>query len=238
MTQGPFGVKDLLQADPMAADALEHKATIDYRSEIIRKGIHLCSLAIPVIYYFVSQLQALVLLVPVTVAFFVTDVARLFIEPVARWYYRWFGILLRKHEQDMTERRLNGATNILLSAVVCVLFFPKAITVNAFAILIISDTTSALIGRRFGKHRLFAKSLEGTAGFFLSAVLVVLFAPKVTGATGEYLLWIAGAAVGAVVEASSIKGIDDNITVPLAISLVMWALYLLFLPGADLNTMM
>ena len=237
MTQGPFGVKDLLQPDALASDALEHKATIDYRSEIIRKGIHLCSLAIPIIYYFVSQRVALILLVPVTTAFLVTDVARLFIKPVARWYYRWFGLLLRQHEQDATVRRLNGATNILLSAVVCVILFPKIITVNAFAILIISDSTSALIGRRFGRRRLFNKSLEGTAAFFLSATLVVLIAPKLTGSIEEYLLWIVGAAIGAVVEAS-IKNIDDNISVPLAIGLAIWGLYLLFLPGLDLNLMM
>jgi len=237
MTQEPFGVKDLLQPDALASDALEHKATIDYRSEIIRKGIHLCSLAIPIIYYFVSQRVALILLVPVTTAFLVTDVARLFIKPVARWYYRWFGLLLRQHEQDATVRRLNGATNILLSAVVCVILFPKIITVNAFAILIISDTTSALIGRRFGRRRLFNKSLEGTAAFFLSATVVVLIAPKLTGSIEEYLLWIVGAAIGAVVEAS-IKNIDDNISVPLAIGLAIWGLYLLFLPGLDLNLMM
>jgi len=237
MTQEPFGVKDLLQPDALASDALEHKATIDYRSEIIRKGIHLCSLAIPIIYYFVSQRVALILLVPVTTAFLVTDVARLFIKPVAGWYYRWFGLLLRQHEQDATVRRLNGATNILLSAVVCVILFPKIITVNAFAILIISDTTSALIGRRFGRRRLFNKSLEGTAAFFLSATVVVLIAPKLTGSIEEYLLWIVGAAIGAVVEAS-IKNIDDNISVPLAIGLALWGLYLLFLPGLDLNLMM
>ena len=237
MTQEPFGVKDLLQPDALASDALEHKATIDYRSEIIRKGIHLCSLAIPIIYYFVSQRVALILLVPVTTAFLVTDVARLFIKPVARWYYRWFGLLLRQHEQDATVRRLNGATNILLSAVVCVILFPKIITVNAFAILIISDSTSALIGRRFGRRRLFNKSLEGTAAFFLSATVVVLIAPKLTGSIEEYLLWIVGAAIGAVVEAS-IKNIDDNISVPLAIGLALWGLYLLFLPGLDLNLMM
>jgi len=229
-------MKNFLEPDATASDALQHKATIDYKSEIIRKGIHLCSLSIPIIYYFISQKFALALLVPVTTAFLVTDVARMFIKPVARWYYRWFGFLLRHHEQDKEVRRLNGATNILLSAVLCVILFPKIITINAFAILIIADTTSALIGRRFGKRRFFSKSLEGTAAFFLSAVIVVLFAPKLEGSATEYLLWIAGAAAGAVAEAS-IKNIDDNISVPLAIGLVMWGLYLFFLPGLDLNLM-
>jgi dolichol kinase len=41
------------------------------------------------------------------------------------------------------------------------------------------------------------------------------------------------AAVGTVVEASSLK-IDDNISIPLSVGLIMWGLYLLFLPSIDL----
>jgi len=58
-----------------------------------------------------------------------------------------------------------------------------------------------------------AKSLEGTLSFFVTAVLVILVAPKVEGTFGEYLIGIIAAAVGALVEASSIP-LDDNISVP------------------------
>jgi len=236
MTQKPFGVKDLLRPDAMASEQLRHKATIDYKSELVRKGIHLCSLAIPIIYFFISQRFALTLLIPIAAAFLLTDIARHYSPAIGNWYYRWFGWLLRQHEQDRSVRRLNGATNILLSAVICVALFPKIIVLNAFAILIVSDTTSALVGRRFGKHRLFNKSLEGTLAFFLSAMLVVFLAPKLQHSVTEYLLWVAGAGVGAVTEAS-VTSIDYNISVPLAIGLVLWGLYSVFLPGLDLNLM-
>ncbi|MBI4418681.1 MAG: dolichol kinase [Ignavibacteriales bacterium] len=212
---------------------LDQKATIKYRAEIIRKGIHLCSLSIPVVYYYISRETALYILVPITAAFFLTDIARYTIPAVGVWYYRTFGMLLRQHEQDHKARRLTGATNILLSAVVCVALLPKIITVNAFAILIISDTTSALVGRRFGKRPFLSKSLEGTLAFFGSAILVVLIAPKITGSLTEYVLWIAGAATGALAEAS-VSQVDDNISVPLTIGLILWGLYWLFLPGIDL----
>jgi dolichol kinase len=129
--------------------------------------------------------------------------------------------------------RLSGATNVLLAAVFCVAVFPKVIAVNAFAILIISDITSALIGRRFGRHRFLAKSLEGTLGFFFSAVLVILLAPKIDGSVEEYLLGIVAAGIGAVVEASSIP-IDDNISIPLSIGGAMWLLYAVLLPSLNL----
>ncbi|MBI2618879.1 MAG: dolichol kinase [Ignavibacteriales bacterium] len=219
--------------DAQASETLEQKATIDYKSELVRKGIHLCSLSIPVIYYFISQRLALSILIPLSLAFLITDIARHFHQGVARWYSRWFGWLLRQHEQDSSSRRLNGATNILLSAVVCVAVFPKIITVNAFAILIVSDTTSALYGRRFGKRRFLNKSLEGTLAFFISALAVIFVAPKVLGTSPEFGLWIAAAAAGAIAEAWS-PGVDDNISVPLTIGLVAWGLYGLFLPGANL----
>lgn len=220
-------------AGAQAPEDLHEKATINYASELIRKSIHLCSLAIPVIYYSISREAALYILVPMAAAFFLADIGRYASASFGGWYYRTFGRLLRRHEQDESARRLTGATNILLSAVACVALFPKIITVNAFAILIISDTTSALFGRRFGKRPFLNKSLEGTLAFFVSAVAVILVAPKVEGSTLEYGLWIAGAFAGALAEAA-ISHVDDNISVPLAIGLVMWGLYWVALPHINL----
>jgi dolichol kinase len=219
------------------SEHLQSKATIDYKSEFIRKSIHLCSLSIPTVYYFISKELALEILVPMFLAFFLVDLARFYLEPVQKWFYRWFRWLLRKHETDQNTKRLTGATNILFSAIVCVALFPKIITVNAFAILIISDITSALFGRRFGRRKFMQKSLEGALSFFVSAAVVVFVAPKIQGLTAEYVITLFAAAVGAVVEAASTT-IDDNISVPLSIGLVMWALYALFLPAVNLYALM
>ena len=216
-----------------AVESLNSTATIDYRAEVVRKSIHLVSFSIPTVYYFITKELALWILVPITLAFLAVDIARYVSPPVARWFYRWFKWLLRRHEQDHTTMRLSGATNVLLSAVFCVAVFPKIITVSAFAILIISDITSALVGRRYGRHRFLAKSLEGTLSFFATAVLVILVAPKVEGSSAEYLIGFVAAAVGALVEASSIR-LDDNISVPVSIGFTLWLLYAVFLPSLDL----
>lgn len=236
MSESPFDADQSPARDPRESEQLHSKATIDYKSEFVRKLIHLCSLSIPAIYYFISKQFALELLVPMFLGFFFVDLARFYHQGTQAWFYRWFGWLLRKHESDSNTKRLTGATNILFSAIVCVLIFPKIITINAFAILIISDITSALIGRRFGKRRLFQKSLEGTTGFFVSAVMVVMLAPKVEGLPLEYAIGIIAAAVGAVVEAASTT-IDDNISVPLAIGFALWGLYALILPAVNLYAM-
>jgi dolichol kinase len=121
----------------------------------------------------------------------------------------------------------------MIAAVLCVLVFPKVIAINAFTILIISDTTSALIGRRFGRHRFFAKSLEGSTAFLVSAMIVILVAPKIQNAPAEYLVGFVAALSGAIIEALPIS-IDDNLSIPVTVGLVMWGLYALFLPGINL----
>lgn len=231
MSHAPFGLTN--SEPPQENKLLKGGATIDYKYELVRKTIHLCSLSIPIIYFFVSKQQGLILLVPVAAAFLIVDLARYYHPPTREWFYRWFGWLLRKHESDHEKKRFTGATNILLSAILCVLMFPKIITINAFAILIISDTTSALIGRRFGRRRFFGKSLEGSVAFFLSAVAVVFIAPKIERLPLEYVIGIIGGAVGAIVESLSVK-IDDNISIPLSIGFITWGLYALLLPSVNL----
>ncbi len=209
---------------------LERSATIDYRSELIRKSIHLCSLSIPIIYYFISRQRALELLVPMTLVAFAVDLARYSQPSIARWFYRWFGFLLRQRERDVREKQLNGATYVLLASTICVFFFPKLLVINAIAILIISDSTSALIGRRFGRRRFLIKTLEGAVAFFLSAVLVICVTPKVSGLPLEYGIGIIAAFVATVVESAPIA-VDDNLTVPLSICITMWLLYSWLLPA-------
>ncbi len=212
---------------------LQQAATIAYRTELIRKTIHLCSLSIPIIYLFITRELALQLLVPMTLWFLVVDIARFFHKPTAELFYRWFGWLLRKHEQDKLDKRLNGATYVLIASTLCVFLFPKLLVITALSILIISDTTSALVGRRFGKRPFLEKSLEGSTAFFVTAVLVVLVTPKIAGLPLEYLIGVVGAAVGTAAESAPLR-LDDNLSVPLSICAVMWLLYALLLPSIDL----
>jgi dolichol kinase len=208
----------------------------NYGAEIVRKGIHLFSLSIPVLYYFLSKSAALSILIPLTLAFLVADIARLFLPPIEHLYERLFGRLLRPHEHNHKGRQLNGATYMLLSAVLCVWLFPKVIVITAFAILIISDSAAALIGLRFGRHPFLAKTLEGTSAFLLTALLVVAIAPKIAYLPSEYFIGAAGALIGTLVEAGALR-IDDNLSIPVSIGTAMWILYALFLPALDLYTL-
>jgi dolichol kinase len=204
-----------------------------YATEIIRKGIHLLSLLIPVVYTFISRNTALTILIPLTLIFGLSDIARLFIPAFGRWYNGIFGFLLRMHERNEHGRRLNGATYVLLASTILIIIFPKVIVITAIGILIISDSSAALIGRRFGKHRFLTKTLEGATAFFVTALVVVVVAPKIEYIPAEYLIGAAGALIGAVVEASAV-GLDDNLSIPLSVGVVMWLLYAAVLPSVNL----
>jgi dolichol kinase len=208
--------------------------SLSYRAEIVRKAIHLSSAALAILYFFTPRSITLGILGVLTAAVVSIDVARYYHRPLEDLFNATFGSLLRRHESDTRAKRLSGASYVLISATLCALIFPKLIAITGFLVLIIADATSALIGRRFGRHRFMGKSFEGSLAFFLSALVVVLLTPKIEYAGGEYLLGAVAAAAGALVEALPWP-VDDNLTIPLSVGAVLWAGYSLFFPALNLN---
>ena len=80
---------------------------IDYRSEVLRKLIHLTSLLIPIIYWFIPKDIALYILVPMTIFAVFMDIGRFYIPSIRRFVNYVFGFMLREHEKDLTKRNLN-----------------------------------------------------------------------------------------------------------------------------------
>jgi len=208
--------------------------TIHYRDELVRKLIHLFSLSIPIIYYFIPSPTSITILACLTIFALIVDGGRFISKSFAKIFYQAFGFLLRKHELDYNKKNLTGATYVLFSALICALLFPKVIFVTAFTILIISDTMAALIGRKFGKRKFLRKSFEGTLSFFISASIVVFLTPKVGNYPMEYLIGFIAGFVGAIVENVSFGYADDNLTIPISVGLTMWLLYIIIFPNLDL----
>jgi dolichol kinase len=208
--------------------------TIHYRDELVRKLIHLFSLSIPVIYYFIPSSTSTTILIWLTIFALLIEGGRFISKSFAKLFYQVFGFLLRKHELDNEKKNLTGATYVLLSALICALIFPKVIFVTAFTILIISDTMAALIGRKFGKRKFLSKSFEGTLSFFISASIVVILTPKVGKFPMEYIIGFIAAFVGAIIENISYGFADDNLTIPISVGLTIWVLYIIIFPDLDL----
>lgn len=203
---------------------MPENSEISYSQELIRKGIHLFSLLIPICYYFLSRKTALSILIPLTVIAILIDIFSKKDNKFRYYFRKIFGNMLRSHEVA-GEHTLNGATWVLISACFCVLIFPKILTVTGFSILIISDISAALIGRKFGKRRIFeGKSLEGTTAFIISAFIVIFIIGQLVSAPVVYYIFgCISSVVGGIAEASSRKmQIDDNLTIPISIGFLMW----------------
>jgi dolichol kinase len=203
-----------------------HPVQISMQSELQRKMIHLSSITIPILAIFLPKATMLWLLVPVTLLGVVIELLRVRVDAVDRVIQRYFGAMLRSHEKAGGMAKVSGATWVLLSATICVLIFPRVVTVAGFSVLIISDTVAALFGRRFGRHRFLEKSVEGSSAFVVSAIIVVLVVAAIFSAPWQFI--VAGsvaAVVSAVVEAMSYGvNIDDNLTIPLSFGAVAWGL--------------
>jgi dolichol kinase len=213
--------------------------TVDFRAELVRKAIHLVSLSIPIVYYFISKELALIILVPLTVIFIIADLARYEVPLFSGFFYRFFGFLLRRHEVDEKKHALNGATFMLISAVICVAIFPKFVMITSFTVLILADAASAVFGKRFGKHMIsktknMPKSYEGSLAFIIAGIVAVALTPKVSYSVSEYLIGAASIIVASFAEVLSYDIVDDNIAIPISFGLTMWALYIIFLPHFNL----
>ncbi|HET7152796.1 MAG TPA: SEC59/DGK1/VTE5 family protein [Candidatus Kapabacteria bacterium] len=205
---------------------MQREHDIPFSRELVRKSIHLSSLSIPIAYYYWSRQTMLEILIPLAAVSVLLDMGRFYIPTLAKWFYAAFRPLLREHERDHSRKLLSGASYVFVSAVICIFIFPKLITVTSFSVLIISDTTAALVGRKYGKNKFFHKSLEGAAGFFISALVVITVVPKLQDGGAEYIVAIIGAAVATVVESASIEmRMDDNLSIPLSMGLTMYILF-------------
>jgi dolichol kinase len=200
-----------------------------YKAEIWRKAFHLFNLSIPVIYFFVPKSTALMILIPLTLGFLIVDILRFYHDPTAKYFYRFFGFLLRGKERDNNKKRLNGATYVLISATICIFIFPKLFAVIGLATLSFADSAAALVGRRYGKTKFLNKSLEGSIAFFVFAAAVLFITPKFEYVPLEYVIGLFAAAVATIAEAGA-SFIDDNFAIPISVASILWIGYTVLLP--------
>ncbi|HRP01096.1 MAG TPA: dolichol kinase [Candidatus Kapabacteria bacterium] len=196
---------------------------ISYEQELLRKSIHLASLSIPIAYIFVTKEFALWLLIPITFLTILIDILGKYDNFVKKYLYFYFEKMLRQHEKNGELFILNGASWVLIAALITIIIFPKVIAVISFMILIISDISAALIGRRFGKHKILDKSYEGTSAFIISGIFVVWIMGAIFNADmWFYIAGYIGAFMGGIAELVSTRiRLDDNLAIPLAVGTTM-----------------
>lgn len=196
-----------------------------YRQEVYRKLIHLSSLWMPLAIYFLEQKTALVIFAAGMVAVLFYETARRQKNSLAHFLERAFGAALRPEEKGQRFKP-SGAIYVLAAACLSTLVFPRIVAVTAMAMMLTGDAAAALLGRKFGRNKIFDKSLEGGLGFFAAALATAVAIAALAPVDEAYIYAAAAAAaVGALVELLSQRlRIDDNLSVPLAAGGVMMLL--------------
>jgi dolichol kinase len=203
---------------------MAQQTQISYGGEVARKSIHLASLLIPIIYLQIEHRTALSILAGMTTLSILIDILMHRHGVTRRVMMKVVGPILRDHERQEDHIHLTGASWVLIAALLTFAVFPREIAVTAFTVLIVSDTCAALIGRRFGRRRFFDKSVAGTVAFVLSAIGVVGVYASIYSLPFSYVIaGSLGALVAGPVEAASVRlKLDDNISIPFSMGLIMW----------------
>jgi dolichol kinase len=121
---------------------------------------------------------------------------------------------------DTLERKValpgKGAFYFTASALFCILLFPTVIAAAGILSLAVLDGIATVVGIHFGKHRIRnGKSVEGSAvGIAANALVLLALLPPVE-AIGASLL-------AGLVEL--VSPVDDNLTIPIAVCLLLAAL--------------
>lgn len=155
------------------------------------------------------------------------DVFRKLFPGVNDFYVKVLGSVLRKKEFNVKEHFLTGGTYYAIGVFLPILLFEKEIASQAILIMIICDTFAALIGKKFGVHRFWNKSLEGSVSFFLFGIVIVLLTPKVTATRWEYFYATIALSITTVIEALPFE-IDDNISIPVSFGII-YSIFIYFL---------
>lgn len=175
--------------------------------EISRKIIHLSGLFIVLFYNFLlinfSNRVAILVLTAVLLLLLEIEYIRLEHKPRVVGLFEGF---LRKHEKN----QLTGAVFYVISSIICFSAFDYWIAVLAMFMLVFGDIFASLMGKTFGRRRLFRKktwigTLSGLAANLLVGILLL---PEFSGLVAIVAL------VASVVELLTNK-LDDNLTVPL-----------------------
>jgi len=183
----------------------------------MRKGVHLTSILIVLIYAFYGKQAAQILLISYLVLI-------LFIEHIRLdrgIKIPFFNLMLRKKERSS----IGSYVYFTLGALIAISVFSQNVAFAAVLMTTFGDMSAALVGKRFGRIRIFPneKSVEGCiAEYFVNLVIAFVF-------ISNLFISVSMAFVATYVETIFVR-IDDNLAIPvIAGAFAELALFLTYL---------
>ena len=195
--------------------------------EVRRKLIHLGFIVLPLWLLHPlgpwprSRSEFRTLFIVLVVGAIAVDLLRLHAPGVRKFFRRFFGEMIREHE----ELSLLGSTYLLLAALLAIEIFPQPVAAAALGFTVLGDAFAAMAGKAWGRTRLFHKTLEGA----LAGLAACLAWAAFLGAGGHvpWMPLLVGALAASLIELLPIP-LDDNLGITLFSGYVM---KLLWMPG-------
>ena len=160
----------------------------------------------------VETLTAISLILAVDLAI---EIVRLRSPSVNDRFIRMAAPLLRPAEHG----KISGTPPFLAGCLASAVLFPLPVAMAGILFLTFGDAAATTVGEQFGRTRIGAKSLEGTAAFLAASALVSL-GVTLFSSTPPFGALVAGAVTAAAVELLPLP-VDDNFTIPVASAAVM-----------------
>ena len=196
------------------ADPLAPLRTRSWLSEARRKSIHIAALILPlgILYEWLpwprGRGQWRWFLITLTVVAITIDLVRIHEGRVRRFFKNILGEMIREHEAFS----LLGSTYLLIAGLLAIEIFPRPVAGAALGFTVLGDSFAALVGKAWGRHRFFNKTLEGALGSLIACTAWAAFLVN-----AGFLPWpvaLAGALAASLVEVLPIP-LDDNLGITL-----------------------
>ncbi len=143
-----------------------------------------------------------------------------------RWGFKGPLGLLSRFFKDKETRTISGSTALLASYLFLVALFPAPVAAFAILFFSVGDPLASFSGKYFPVWRFREKSVGGAMAFILVGVILSLTLPGLT-----FWIKICASLAGALAEFLA-RDVDDNLTVPVAVGIVLLIMEkLIFLGG-------
>lgn len=163
----------------------------------------------PIIAVFIPRKTLLITVGAITAVFVTWEVVRFTHSRVNQPMVSYLGVILKTKEAS----RPTGTSYLLLASLIAFLSFEKYVAISCLLFLSVGDAMATIIGEKYGRRRLFNKSLEGS----LACLLVCLLIGVIMVVGGKVMLLpvaVVGAVTATMAELLPFP-VDDNLTIPI-----------------------
>lgn len=205
------------------------KLSTRHNLQIMRRLFHMFNGGAIATLYLVSfdHSQMIHFLGTIACALYVVEQVRVNYPETAAKLLPFTRFIIRAEEQLKESAMVPYAMAVLLTIVA----FPKHIALVGIYSLAIADPLSAIVGIRFGKHKLTpTRSVEGSIAFFVSIFIVTLIILTGFNTKFDILILFVSALIGLICTLADMipLKLDDNLTIPLFTSALLWLVCTIF----------